>query len=89
MSGHRTVMRLVAVAHRAKAFAKGGRERVEYIHSWIEPLCESLVAALRLIQFSGFPFKYGEDGFGRSTAVYFSREWVGCEVFSGLLLILC
>ena len=87
MSVYRGVTSLVAVAHRANAFAKGGRERVEDIHSWVEPLCESFIVGPRLIQFFGFPFKYGEDGFRRSAAIYFSSEWVGREVFSGLLLI--
>ena len=88
MSGHRGVIWLIAVAYRANAFAKGSRKRVEDIHSRIEPLCKPLITALRLIQFSGFPFQYGEDGFGRGAAVYFSGERVISQVFSGLLLIL-
>ena len=85
---HRHVASTETPAHRAYALAKGSRERVENIHSWIEPLSESLIAALRFIQLSGFRFKYGEDGFGRSAALYFRSEWVGSQVFPGLLLIL-
>jgi len=82
------VKRLVAVAHQASALAKCGRERVEDVHGWIEPLCESLVAAPRLIQFIGFPFKSGEDSLRRIAAFDLSSEWVGSKVFAGLLLVL-
>jgi hypothetical protein len=88
MSGHRQVTKVVAVAHHTHARAKGGGESVEDIHSWIEPFCESFIAALRLVQFSGFRFKYGEDGFGGNAAVYFSSEGVGSQLFPSLLLIL-
>ena len=72
----RRVQKVVAVvtAHHAYALAKGSRKCVENIHSWIEPLSESPIAALRLIRCYGFRFKYGEDGLGRSAVVYFSGE---------------
>ena len=79
---------IVAVAHQARALAKSGRERGEDIHGWTEPLSESLIAALRLIEFVSFPLKYGEDGFGRIAAFDLSSDWVGSQVFAGLLLIL-
>jgi hypothetical protein len=86
--GHRRVTLLVTVAHHTYALAKGGRKSVQDSHSWIEPFCKSLIVTLRLTQFSGFRFKYGEDDFDRSAAIYFSSEWVCGQVFSGLLLIL-
>ena len=76
------------VAHQACDLAKRSRERAEDIHGWIEPLGESLVAVLALIQFIGYPLEYGEDSFGRITAIYLSSEWVGSQVFTGLLPIL-
>ena len=88
MLWHRRVTRVVAVTHQANALAKGGRERVEDIHGWIEPLSESLIAALGLVQFIGFHFKYGEDGLRRGAGIDLGSEWVGSQVFSGLPLIL-
>ena len=76
MLGHRQVTGVNAIAHHAYDRTKGGRECIEDIDSWFEPLSESLIAFLRLIQISTFRFKYGEDGFGRSAAVYFNSEWV-------------
>ena len=76
------------MAHQAGALAKRGRERGEDIHGRIEPLSESLVATPRLIQFVGFPFKYGEDSSRRIAAFYLSRERVGSQIFASLLLIL-
>ena len=57
---------------------------MEDIHSWFEPLSESFIAVLRFIQFFGFRFKYGEDVFGGSAAVYFCSEGVASQVFPGL-----
>ena len=81
------MMRQQAGTHGADALSKGGRESVEDIHSWGKPLCESLVAALRLIEFVGFPFEYGEDSFRRIAAFYLLCEGVGSEFLSGLLLV--
>ena len=88
MLGRRQVARVNSKADHAYGRAKDGTEFMEDIHSWIEPLCESLIAFLRLIQVSGFRFKYDEDVFGRSAAVYLISEWVRSQVFPGLLLIL-
>ena len=77
------------VVHQACDLAKRGRECAENIHGWIEPLGESLVVALTFIQFIGYLLKYGEDSFGRRiAAIYLSSEWVGSQVFTGLLPIL-
>ena len=85
---HEQVTRLAAVTRQADALAKCGRQCVKDIHGWIEPLSESLIAAPRLIEFVGFPFKYGEDGFGRIAGFDLSSERVGGQVFASLLLIL-
>ena len=74
--------------HRANALTKGGRENVEDVHGWREPLCESFVAALRLIEFVGFPLKYGEDSIRMVTALDLFRERVGPKFLPGLLLVL-
>ena len=81
------MMRQDAGTHRADALTKGGREGVEDIYGWRKPLCESLIASLRSIEFVGFPFKYGEYSFRRVTAFYFLCEGVGAEFLSGLLLV--
>ncbi len=82
------MMRQHAGTHRANTLAKGGRERVEDIYCGVKPLGESLIAALRLIEFVGFPLKYGEDGFRRMAGFNLLGEWVGGKFFSGLLLVL-
>jgi hypothetical protein len=74
--------------HRSNALTKGGRKSVENVHGWRKPLCQSFVAALRLIQFVGFPLEYGEDSIGRATAFDLLRERVSSKFFSGLLPVL-
>ena len=92
MLRHEQVTRVAAVAksvaHQASALAKSGRERIEDIHGWVKPLGQSFIAAPRLIQFIGFPFKYGEDCFGRIAAVDLSSKRVGSQIFASLLFIL-
>ena len=39
----------------------GGRERVEDVHSWAQPLCQSLIATARFVEFSNFILKYSKD----------------------------
>src|SRR6266702_8107551 len=74
--------------YRANTLAKGDRECVEDIYCGVKPPGESLIAALRLIEFVGFPLKYGEDSFRRITAFDLLRERVGRKFFLGLLLVL-
>jgi hypothetical protein len=73
---------------RANALAKGGRECVKDVHGWRKPLGESLIVALRLFEFVGFPLKHSEDGVRRITAFNLLCEWVGGKIVSGLLLVL-
>jgi hypothetical protein len=82
------VLRKHVRTHRANALTKGGRESVENVHGWRKPLCESFIAALRSIQFVGFPLKYGEDSLRRSTAIDLICERVGGKFLSGLPLVL-
>ena len=81
-------MRQRAGTDRANTRANGGRECAEDIHGRRKPLGESLVAALRLVEFAGFPLKNGEDGFRRITGPYLRRERVSDKVLSCLLLVL-
>ena len=74
--------------HRANSLTKGGREGVEDIHSGGKPLFQSLVAALRLIQFVSLPFQYSEDRFRRTAASYLLHKRVGNKILFGLLLVL-
>ena len=76
------------MTHRSNALTKGGRESVEDIHSWREPLGESLIAASSLIEVVGLPFKYGEDSTRRNTAFNLLCEWVGRNILPGLPLVL-
>ena len=74
--------------HRAKALTKGSGESVEDVHGWRKPLCEPFIAALRLIQLIGFPFKYGEDSIRRAATFDLVRERVGSKFLPGLPLVL-
>ena len=80
--------RRASAAHRSSSLAKCSRERVEDIHGWLQPLDQSFIAALRLIQFIGFIFQYVEDLLGRIAASNLSSKRVGSEIFSGLFFIL-
>src|SRR6266702_508458 len=77
-----------AGTYRANTLAKGDRECVEDIYCGVKPPGESLIAALRLIEFVGFPLKYGEDSSRRMAVFNLLCEWVGGKFFSGLLLVL-
>ncbi len=77
-----------AGTYRANTLAKGDGECVEDIYCGVKPLGESLIAALRLIEFVGFPLKYGKDGFRRVAALNLLCECVASKFFSGLLLVL-
>ena len=81
------VIRTPVGTNRAKALAKGDRECVEDVHRWRKPLCEPFIAALRSIQFVGFPLKYGENGIRRVTSFDLLRERMGNKFFSGLPLV--
>ena len=55
--------------HRTNTRTESGRERVEDVYGRRKPLCESFVAALRLIEFVGLLFKHSEDSIRRTTAI--------------------
>ena len=82
------MMGQVGGTHGANAFAEGGRESVEYIDGWCEPLGESFIAALRLIEFVGFPLERSENSFRRITGFYLLCKRVGSKILSGLPLVL-
>ena len=74
--------------HHTNALTKGDRKSVEDVHGRRKPLGESFIAALRLIEFVGFPSKYGEDSIRRATVFDLIRKRVGSKFFSSLPLVL-
>ena len=44
----------------------GGRKRVEDVHSWAQPLCQSLIAT-QFVEFSNLILKDSKDGGSRVT----------------------
>ena len=76
-----------AVAHQANALAECCREHAKDIYGWIEPLCKPLIATMKLDPI-GFAFKYSENGLRRGASIELSGERVGCQVISGLPLII-
>ena len=82
------VVRRCIGTHCAKALTEGSRECVEDVHGWRKPLCKPFIVALRLIQFIGFPSKYGEDSIRRAAAFDLVRERVGSKFLPGLPLVL-
>ena len=64
-----------------------GRKRAEDVHSWAQPLGQSLVATVRLVEFSNLILKDGEDGNSRVAVVQPGCKRMSEKVFLGLLLV--
>ena len=82
------VVRKHTGTHCANTLTEGGGECVEDVDGRRKPLGESFIAALRLIEFVGFPSKYGEDSIRRATVFDLIRKRVGSKFFSSLPLVL-
>ena len=65
----------------------GGRKRAEDVHSWAQPLRQSLVAAVRFVEFSNLILKNCEYGGSRVAVLQLGGKRMGEEVFLGLLLV--
>ena len=64
-----------------------GRKRAEDVHSWAQPLGQSLVATVRLVEFSNMILKDCEYGGSRVTFLQLWGKRMGEEVFLGLFLV--
>ena len=69
------------------ATGNGGRKRVEDVHSWAQPLGQSLIATVRLVEFSNLILKDGEDGSSRVAVVQLGGKRMGEKVLLSLLLV--
>ena len=65
----------------------GGRKRGEDIHSWIQPLGQSLIAAARFVEFSHLILKDCKDRGGRFARFQLGGKGMCEKVFLCLLLI--
>ena len=61
-------------------------EGVQHIHGRIQPLCQSITAE-GLIESGDMLLQYVKDVIGRTAGFKPTKEWVGGEVFPGLLFI--
>ncbi len=73
--------------YQADALSKGGRKRAQDVHSWVQPLCQSLVVAASLVEFSNLILKHGKDGASRVACLQLGGKWMCDKVFLGLLFI--
>ena len=64
-----------------------GRKCAEDVHSWAQPLGQSLVATVRCVKFSNLILKDCEYGGSRVTVLQLGGKLVGEEVLLGLFLV--
>ena len=64
-----------------------GRKCVKDVHSWAQPLGQSLIATVRFVKFSNLILKDGEDSVGRVASLQLGGKRMGEKVLLGLLLI--
>ena len=69
------------------ATGNGGRKRVEDVHSWAQPLGQSLIATVRLVEFSNLILKDGEDGGNGAAILQLGGKRMCEKVVLGLLLV--
>jgi hypothetical protein len=50
--------------YQTNAARDGSRKRGEDVHSWAQPLRQSLIATMRFVEFSNLIFKDSKDGGG-------------------------
>ena len=73
--------------YQTDAPGNSGRKRVEDVHGWAQPLGQSLISAMRFVEFSNLILKDGDDG-GSGVAVLQLGGKRMCEkVLLGLLLV--
>ena len=63
------------------------RKRAEDIDGGIQPLCQFVIGAGRLVEPGNLLVKYTENGVWRMTGLEFDEERMGTEVFLCLLLV--
>ena len=73
--------------HQTDATGKSGRKCVEDVHSWAQPLGQSLIAAVRFVKFSNLILKDGKDSVGRVAIFQPGGERMCYKVFLRLLLV--
>jgi len=71
----------------ANTASNDSRKRTEDIDSGIEPLCQFVIGPTRLVETGNLFVEYAENGIGRIAVLEFVEEWMGAEIFLGLLLV--
>jgi hypothetical protein len=73
--------------HQPNTPAKGGRKRIQYIHSRRDPFCETVVTILRLAEHGYLFSKDSEDGLGGIAGLKAGKERMGGKVSLRLTLV--
>ena len=71
----------------ADTASNDARKRAEDIDGGIEPLRQFVIGTTRLVEPGNLLIKYAEDGIWRMTGLEFVEQWMGTEIFLGLLLV--
>ena len=71
----------------ANTASNDSRKRAEDIDGGIEPFRQFVIGPTRLVETGNLFVKYAEDGIWRMTVLEFVEEWMGTEIFLGLLLV--
>ena len=71
----------------ANSASNDSRKRAEDIDGGIHPLGQFVIGTTRFVEPGNLFVKYAEDGIWRITVLEFVEEWMGAEIFLGLLLV--
>ena len=71
----------------ANTASNDSRKRAEDIDGGIQPLGQLVIGATRSVEPGNLFIKYAEDGIWRITVLEFVEQWMGTEIFLGLLLV--
>ena len=73
--------------YQTDAPGNSGRKRAEDVHSWAQPLGQSLIATVRLVELSNLILKDSEYGGNRVAILQLGGKRLGKKVLLGLLLV--
>ena len=73
--------------YQTNASRNSGRKRVEDVHSWAQPLRQSLITTVRFVEFSNLILKDGGDGGSGVAILQLRGKWMSEKVVLGLLLV--
>jgi len=71
----------------ANTASNDSRKRAEDIDGGTEPLGQVVIGTTRLVEPRNLFIKHSEDGIWGITVLEFVEQWMGTEIFLGLLLV--